>query len=725
VLNFEIDNSALSRRVVQAVCDLAHRPLAGLRVLDLACAHGHYAFEMAKLGAQVLGIEGRETWLEQARRTKQDASLPNVEFVQDDVRNLSKEKYGAFDIVLCLGILYHLDAPDVFDFVNRVFDVCRDFAIIETHFAATPALMHEWRGKRYWGMSTHEHAVGATPEDKLKDVGASLDNERSFWFTQASLCNILRHVGFSSVYDCRIPLANLYVGAEREFKIWGNRITLAAIKGQPLNLYRGPGTPAEREADWPENLQDCLFERYLSEREARPSTEVAEDRCSPEFVIDEVGRYMLEAGITEHDHESIREAAQDVARMIGVVSRKRPPAEVSFGGGPQGVPPVAEVEPAETTGHGGGISLSPAVAIGAGWYGLEQATDDGRSFRWTSARSCLRVALDSGVLAEDANLVLHLGSAAGHAHRQVAVTGPRGTVRQTIRSGWDYYAFPLRQIVGESREPSAIISIEVSEPVHAPGDSRVLGVMVDQIMLEDEGQNFPFMLVDGLVASVKKYEVNGTEMKICDYAQSTARDILVAELQSDHYQLGAIDFRPGDIVIDIGGHIGIFSIFLAKKYPFLTILAFEPIPVSYRMFRKNLELNETRNIRLYNLAVTSDRRELDMVVHRQGNTGGATASLRDLDERATFRCSSLTLDDIFQSYLIDSCKLLRIDCEGSEHEILLTARCLDRIQYLRGDFHINQHLRRQGYSMERLAQHCRKFIEPDRIVFTPCETCET
>ena len=51
MLNFEIDNSALSRRVVQAVCDLAHRPLAGLRVLDLACAHGHYAFEMAKLGA--------------------------------------------------------------------------------------------------------------------------------------------------------------------------------------------------------------------------------------------------------------------------------------------------------------------------------------------------------------------------------------------------------------------------------------------------------------------------------------------------------------------------------------------------------------------------------------------------------------------------------------------------------------------------------------------------
>ena len=76
MLNFEIDNSALSRKVVRAVCDLAHRPPSGLRVLDLASAHGHYSVEMAKLGAQVLGIEGRESWLEQARRTKLERDWP-------------------------------------------------------------------------------------------------------------------------------------------------------------------------------------------------------------------------------------------------------------------------------------------------------------------------------------------------------------------------------------------------------------------------------------------------------------------------------------------------------------------------------------------------------------------------------------------------------------------------------------------------------------------------
>lgn len=258
-----VDNSPIFRRVIQTVSDLAYRPLAGMRVLDLACAHGAYSIELATRGAEVLGIEGRAEWLDVARRAKASASLSNVAFVQDDVRNLSKEKYGEFDIVLCLGLLYHLDAPDVFAFVNSVAEVCRNLAVIETHFVQTPAPhSHEWRGNRYWGRAHDEHSAGATPEAKLKALGQSLDNERAFWFTQASLCNILRHVGFTSVLDCRNPVANLYVGEARDVRIWRNRVTLAAIKGQPVNLFSHPTATAAREIDWPENLDDCSAEGY-------------------------------------------------------------------------------------------------------------------------------------------------------------------------------------------------------------------------------------------------------------------------------------------------------------------------------------------------------------------------------------------------------------------------------------------------------------------------------
>lgn len=409
------------------------------------------------------------------------------------------------------------------------------------------------------------------------------------------------------------------------------------------------------------------------------------------------------------------------SRVLGVMV-----TEVSVGGGREAFRAVGESEPAQRITHSTDISLSAAVAIGEGWYGLEPAADDGRPLRWTSARSLLEVNCGPGAVPTSATIILRLGSPGGAGHREVSMTGPGATIRHTIRPGWDYYAFPVRQIIGEARGPSVPISIEVSEPLSVPGDFRALGVMVDQIIVEDEGPDAPFVLVDGMVASVKTYEVNGTRLKICDYAGSTAPDIVAGELQTDEYQLAAIDFQPGDVVIDIGGHIGVISNYLAKRYPFVKILAFEPIPVSYRMFRKNVELNDTRNIRVYNLAVTSDRRDVSMVVHLQGNTGGATANLKslDLEGHARFACSSLTLDDVFQSFLIDSCKLLKIDCEGSEHEILLTARCLDRVQTLRGEFHINEHLRQQGYSIDRLAQHCQRFIRPERVVFVSCQMFE-
>src|ERR1700722_5752392 len=97
------------RRIVQCVFDLTGGSVEGLRILDLACLEGLFAIEFARHKARCLGIEGREANIEKARFAKDVLSLDSLEFVQDDVRNLSLEKYGEFDVVLCLGLLYHLD----------------------------------------------------------------------------------------------------------------------------------------------------------------------------------------------------------------------------------------------------------------------------------------------------------------------------------------------------------------------------------------------------------------------------------------------------------------------------------------------------------------------------------------------------------------------------------------------------------------------------------------
>lgn len=172
------------RQIVHIVSDITDRPLGTLRVLDLACLEGEYGIQMALHGANVLGIEGREVNLAKARFSKEVLGLDNVELILDDVRHLDKETHGTFDVVLCLGILYHLDAPDVFDFVEKVAAVCQRVAVIDTHISLTDADSFDWNGKTYWGNFCQEHRADSTPEERLKSLWDSLDNVRCFRFTR-------------------------------------------------------------------------------------------------------------------------------------------------------------------------------------------------------------------------------------------------------------------------------------------------------------------------------------------------------------------------------------------------------------------------------------------------------------------------------------------------------------------------------------------------------------
>ena len=100
--------------------------LSGLRVLDLACMEGKSAFEFAKRGAEAVGIEVRDHHLNKARAVASALGMDNLKFYTDDVRNVTPEKYGHFDIVVCSGIVYHLDEPDVFEFIHNISKCAKD-----------------------------------------------------------------------------------------------------------------------------------------------------------------------------------------------------------------------------------------------------------------------------------------------------------------------------------------------------------------------------------------------------------------------------------------------------------------------------------------------------------------------------------------------------------------------------------------------------------------------
>jgi hypothetical protein len=197
-------NESRLRRVVQLVADLAHAPIDRLRVLDLGALEGLFAVELARRGASVVAIEAREANLEKARFAKDAFQLQNLELRQEDVRMLDRRQHGDFDVVLCLGLLYHLDASDVFKLLDRIREVCRDLAIIETRIASHPSVRRQHRNRDYWGLVTSEPPPD-TPPLSRDALWSSVGNLQSFELTRASLSNALADAGYSSVLECHAP----------------------------------------------------------------------------------------------------------------------------------------------------------------------------------------------------------------------------------------------------------------------------------------------------------------------------------------------------------------------------------------------------------------------------------------------------------------------------------------------------------------------------------------
>ena len=113
--SFELSDGTL----IQGVCDLAGlkdriaqfpipQDLRGKRVLDIGAWDGWFSFEMERRGAQVLAIDNWDNPRFHQARTLMNSQ---VEYRQMDIYELTPERVGYFDIVLFMGVLYHLKHP--------------------------------------------------------------------------------------------------------------------------------------------------------------------------------------------------------------------------------------------------------------------------------------------------------------------------------------------------------------------------------------------------------------------------------------------------------------------------------------------------------------------------------------------------------------------------------------------------------------------------------------
>lgn len=116
-----------------------HMPedLSGKTVLDIGSWDGFFAFEAERRGASRVVATDSFCWSGNGWGTKDGFNLARKVFnskVEDreiDVMDLSPEKVGEFDLVLCLGVLYHMRDPLLA--LERISSVAKRQLILDTH----------------------------------------------------------------------------------------------------------------------------------------------------------------------------------------------------------------------------------------------------------------------------------------------------------------------------------------------------------------------------------------------------------------------------------------------------------------------------------------------------------------------------------------------------------------------------------------------------------------
>jgi FkbM family methyltransferase len=143
-----------------------------------------------------------------------------------------------------------------------------------------------------------------------------------------------------------------------------------------------------------------------------------------------------------------------------------------------------------------------------------------------------------------------------------------------------------------------------------------------------------------------------------------------------------LDLTKDDIWLDIGGHIGTFSIDVSDKVK--QIYAFEPEPGNYELLEKNIAENKIENILIFNAAVVGNY-DLEREFHldEKDNTGGHSLIAADGKAKITVKCRNI--NDILKTYNINKVKM---DCEGAEYEIIKSMD-LTNIKELIMEFHFN------------------------------------
>lgn len=127
--------------------------------------------------------------------------------------------------------------------------------------------------------------------------------------------------------------------------------------------------------------------------------------------------------------------------------------------------------------------------------------------------------------------------------------------------------------------------------------------------------------------------------------------------------------RPGDVFLDVGSNLGVFTVFAAKAVgPRGTVVAFEPETIARNRLLENIRLNDLQNVKAFKMALSDTRAKRKLIL---GDAAAVSQSAHLADDGGPSEVvETANYDWLVANQSLPIPRVVKMDIEGHEFAAL-------------------------------------------------------
>ena len=192
----------------------------------------------------------------------------------------------------------------------------------------------------------------------------------------------------------------------------------------------------------------------------------------------------------------------------------------------------------------------------------------------------------------------------------------------------------------------------------------------------------------------------------------------------DEVSLLARLIKPGDVVFDVGAHVGYYSMLASHIVGTGKVVSFEPLPLNLKYLKRHVRANKLANVEVIAAAVGRREGWLSFDADAEGGTG--RGRLKPGASESAMRVRVHSIDELFRAGRLPRPNFIKMDIEGAEGDALHGA--VSVLRDCRPTILLSVHGREVHLECESLLKELGYRLKPfchSDLIATPAEMAHT